>query len=79
MGRYRLEEKEDVGGVVRCWRIVATVHRALPHSFDCMLKGKIPAGCGWGGLGLGALRGLRECRECVGRLFKDLGRKAQGK
>lgn len=47
VGRYRLEEKEKgklvqggregvcvLGVGVRCWRTVATVHRALPHSFD---------------------------------------------
>ncbi len=34
------------GGGVRCWRIMAAVHRALPHSFDWMLKGVSPAGGG---------------------------------
>lgn len=38
-----------VGGA-RCRKIVAAVHRALPHSFDWMLKGMIQVimggGCG---------------------------------
>lgn len=54
-------------GGAGCLKIVATIHRTLPDSFDWMLKGMI-LGKGWGDSG-----------ATMGWLYEDLERKSYGK